>query len=108
MKFHARFGHYHETQIPLNGRELTYVPFLAQLLVAGSTPELHRIDLSEGKFQEPIQTSLESINSTDLSSRHGLVACGGSNGFLSCIDIRQKTPIRELDISHILERVRKL
>jgi ribosome biogenesis protein ENP2 len=40
--FHARFGSYHKTRVPRFGRDLAYAPFAAELLVAGSAPEVGR------------------------------------------------------------------
>lgn len=120
MKFHARFGHYHETRIPLSGRVLCYVPFLAHLLLAGDSAELHRLDLCEGKFLEPVCTELESVNACgthyvdlvmylnvplDLSLAHGLVCCAGSDGSLQCIDVRQKTCVGSLNVAQVLQKV---
>ena len=62
VKLHARFGYYYETRIPICGRVVTYVPFLAHLMIAGSSTEVHRLDLSEGRFLQPLVTQLTSIN----------------------------------------------
>lgn len=33
----------------------------------------------------------------DESPVHGLVACGGEDGFLECFDLRQKTPVGRIN-----------
>ena len=40
--FHARFGAYYSTRVPVFGRDLAYAPFSADLLVVGSASEVYR------------------------------------------------------------------
>jgi hypothetical protein len=49
------------------GRDLAYVPASAELLVVGSSPELYRLNLEEGRFMNPLTSRSNAIN-----------ACGGS------------------------------
>jgi len=37
---HARFGSYYKLRVPRFGRDIAYAPFTAELLVAGSAPEV--------------------------------------------------------------------
>ncbi|KAK9809324.1 hypothetical protein WJX73_004781 [Symbiochloris irregularis] len=91
--FHARFGAYHKTRVPAYGRDLAYAPFSAELLVVGSSPEVYRLNLSEGRFLSPLQTKSPAVNACGLSPVHGLLACAGETGLLECFDARAKAPV---------------
>ena len=103
---------------------MTYIPFSAHLAIVGSATVMHRLDLSEGKFLEPLQTGLDSINAcgkhlstiktlaesggrvrSDLSHAHGLLCCAGSDGHVECLDPRQRAAAGSLDVSSALEKV---
>eukprot|EP00878_Enallax_costatus_P035276 GHUV01039292.1.p1 GENE.GHUV01039292.1~~GHUV01039292.1.p1 ORF type:complete len:189 (+),score=7.13 GHUV01039292.1:683-1249(+) len=62
VSFHARFGTYFKTRTPRQGRDLAYAPFTAELLVVGSAPEVYRINLSEGRFMQPLPSKSMGIN----------------------------------------------
>lgn len=66
------------TSLPRFGRDLTYAPFLAELLIAGSSPEVYRMSLEEGRFMTPLTCRSPSVNACgeplvkekDVSSSH--------------------------------------
>lgn len=62
VSFHARFGAYFRTRTPRQGRDLAYAPFTAELLVAGSAPEVWRLSLAEGRFMSPLPAKSPGIN----------------------------------------------
>lgn len=53
---------------------MTYVPFMANLLVVGNSPEIFRLDLCEGRFYAPLTTK-----SSQLS------ACGKDQLCMECL-----------------------
>lgn len=61
---HARFGSYYKLRVPRFGRDIAYAPFTAELLVAGSAPEVYRINLEEGRFMLPLPSRSPAINAT--------------------------------------------
>ncbi|KAL6760351.1 WD40-repeat-containing domain protein [Haematococcus lacustris] len=91
--FHARFGSYHKTRVPRAGRDLAYCPFTAELLVAGSAPEVWRISLAEGRYMTPLPCRSPAINATGLSPVTGLLAVAGEDGQLECFDLRARTSL---------------
>ncbi|MEW5309813.1 MAG: hypothetical protein WDW38_001668 [Sanguina aurantia] len=95
--FHARFGGYTKTRVPKFGRDLTYAPFLAELLIAGSSPEVYRMSLEEGRFMTPLTCRSPSVNACGISPTHGLFACAGDDGVLECFDLRQRKAAGYLD-----------
>jgi ribosome biogenesis protein ENP2 len=42
VQFHARYGAHFRTRVPRFGRDLAYAPESADLLIAGSAPEIYR------------------------------------------------------------------
>eukprot|EP00197_Chlamydomonas_leiostraca_P004092 CAMPEP_0202871522 /NCGR_PEP_ID=MMETSP1391-20130828/18922_1 /ASSEMBLY_ACC=CAM_ASM_000867 /TAXON_ID=1034604 /ORGANISM="Chlamydomonas leiostraca, Strain SAG 11-49" /LENGTH=663 /DNA_ID=CAMNT_0049552351 /DNA_START=89 /DNA_END=2076 /DNA_ORIENTATION=- len=91
--FHARFGSYHKTRVPRFGRDLAYAPFAAELLVAGSAPEVWRLSLEEGRFMAPLPCRSPAVNALGISPVHGLVAAAGEDGQLECFDPRARTSV---------------
>lgn len=95
--FHARFGAYYKTRVPKFGRDLAYCPFSAELLVAGSAPEVYRLNLAEGRFLAPLQCRSPGVNACGISPAHGLLACAGEDGGLECFDLRARDSLGRLD-----------
>eukprot|EP00392_Amoebophrya_sp_AT5.2_P003640 g3645.t1 len=80
IEFHAQYGLHHKLRVPKFSRCLSYHPESCVLFAAGSTEEVFRLDLEQGTFLTPLQSSkLESVNQTSLSGRMPLLACGGQS-----------------------------
>lgn len=90
---HAKFGSYFSTRIPRMGRDLCYDRWSCDLLLSASSPEVYRLNLEQGHFLAPLTTQSPGINVLGRSPGHGLIACGGEDGFLECFDLRQKTSV---------------
>ncbi|CAI5975740.1 unnamed protein product [Closterium sp. NIES-64] len=95
--FHAKFGAYFKTRIPRMGRGLAYDPASCDLLLAASSPEIYRINLEQGQFQQSLQSRSPAVNVIGRSPSHGLVACGGEDGALECFDNRQASAVSRID-----------
>lgn len=46
--------------------------------MACSGPDLYRVDLSEGRFNEPLHTAAPAVNAVGVAPAHGLVAIAGT------------------------------
>lgn len=90
---HAKFGSYFSTRIPRMGRDLCYDRWSCDLLLAASSPEVYRLNLEQGRFLAPLTTQSPGINVLGRSPVHGLIACGGEDGFVECFDLRQKASV---------------
>jgi ribosome biogenesis protein ENP2 len=90
LEFHTRMGKLHTTRVPKAGRDLAYLPHLAQLIVGGSAPEIWRLSLYEGRFLPPLRTVIDGVNALGVCPAHGMVAAGGAGGLLECWDAREK------------------
>ncbi|CAI7855413.1 unnamed protein product [Closterium sp. NIES-53] len=95
--FHAKFGAYFKTRIPRMGRGLAYDPASCDLLLAASSPEIYRINLEQGQFQQSLQSRSPAVNVIGRSPSHGLIACGGEDGALECFDNRQASAVSRID-----------
>lgn len=92
-----RYGTHYKMRFPKQGRDLAYLPFLADLAVVGSAPEIYRLSLSEGRFMTPVPSKSPAINACGFSPEHGLFGCAGEDGVLECFDMRTKASVGSLD-----------
>lgn len=61
------------------------------------TPQVYRLNLSEGRFLAPLATRSPAANACGISPAHGLLACAGEDGGLECFDLRQRSSLGWLD-----------
>lgn len=99
LAFHTRMGKHYVTRIPKAGRDLAYLPHLAEIAVAGSAPEIWRFSLSEGRFLTPLPATAAAVNALGVSPVHGMMAAAGDDGVLECFDVRAAKAIGHLDVS---------
>jgi len=110
ISFHAPYGKHHSLRVPKFGRCLSYVGDSCELMVgcAGSEGEIYCLDLSEGRWADPIQTSssdTDSIPGTtcfSLNPRHMMLAAGYEDGGMEMFDLRDKSSLDLLNIPSIL------
>lgn len=95
--FHAKYGKHHSLRIPRMGRNLTYDCWSCDLLCAASSPDLYRINLEQGRFLSSLATQSPALNVVSRSKVHGLVACGGDDGYVECFDTRTKPSIGRIN-----------
>lgn len=94
---HAKYGSHYSLRIPRMGRDMAYDSWSCDLICAASSPDLYRINLEQGRFLSPLNTQSPSINVVSRSKVHGLVACGGEDGFVECFDMRSNSSIGRID-----------
>lgn len=97
VALHARYGKHFTVRFPTQGRDLTYLPFLADLVVVGTGSEIFRLSLSEGRFLTPLASQSSGINASGYSPAHGLFAAAGEDGILECFDMRSRESVGALD-----------
>ncbi|XP_024029334.1 nucleolar protein 10 isoform X2 [Morus notabilis] len=95
--FHAKYGKHYSLRIPRMGRDITYDCWSCDLLCAASSPDVYRINLEQGQFLSSLATQSPALNVVSRSKVHGLVACGGDDGYVECFDIRTKPSIGRID-----------
>ena len=108
IEFHTSQGFYYRTRIPRFGRDLSYYPSSCDLYVASASPEVYRLNLQQGRFLNPLRTSLpdspaSSVNALEFNSAHGLLALGTSEGTLECWDPRSRSRVARIDLHSAIE-----
>jgi ribosome biogenesis protein ENP2 len=98
VEFHAKFGAYYKTRVPKAGRDMLLVPNTCDLVVGGSSSHLYRLNLEQGRFLAPFETSLPAVNSLVHSPELGLLLAGGEDGLLECWDPRCRRRASVLDV----------
>jgi len=91
VRFHAKFGNYYQTRTPRQGRDLAYSRNTGDLCVVGSSNEVWRLNLEQGRYLAPLESQCDELNVCGISPTHGLFAAGSANGELECFDLRQRT-----------------
>jgi ribosome biogenesis protein ENP2 len=98
LSVHARNGLHFRTFIPVEGRDITYIPCYNDVIVVGSTPTMHRFNMVSGRILAPLSTKANSINSCDYSVHTGLLGCAGAGGIFECHDFRKRGCLRFIDV----------
>ena len=90
IRFHAKFGNYYQTRTPKQGRDMVYSRNTGDLCVVGSSSEVWRLNLEQGRFLAPLESQCEEFNVCGISPTHGLFAAASADGELECFDLRQR------------------
>ena len=93
IEFHAQYGKHYKTRIPKFPRDMVYNAMNCDLIIASSCSELHRINLEEGRFLNPLQSASDTINTLVYNKHLNMVMNGGSDGLLELWDYRQREKI---------------
>ena len=100
INFHAKFGKYYSTRTPRQGRDMTYVRHTGDLLVVGSSSDVYRLNLEQGRFLNPMRAATsEGLNCVDVSREHGLIAVGTEDGTVECFDSRTREAVGTLRVT---------
>ena len=91
IRFHAKFGNYYQTRTPKQGRDVCYSDWTGDLCVVGSSNEVWRLNLEQGRFLQPLESRCDELNVCGISPTHGLFAAGSADGELECFDLRART-----------------
>eukprot|EP00730_Choanoeca_flexa_P017057 TRINITY_DN8164_c0_g1_i1.p1 TRINITY_DN8164_c0_g1~~TRINITY_DN8164_c0_g1_i1.p1 ORF type:complete len:720 (+),score=202.36 TRINITY_DN8164_c0_g1_i1:107-2266(+) len=99
IELHAAYGHHYRTRTPKCGRALRYNQETCDAYVVGSSPEIYRLNLDQGRFLKSWETAGPEINSVDINPFYGFVAAGTTQGFVETFDPRTRARVGMLDIS---------
>ena len=56
IEFHSQFGRHHTSRIPHFGRTIAYQRETCDLLAAGASEDVYRLNLEQGCFLTPLRT----------------------------------------------------
>lgn len=105
IDFHAQFGAYYKTRVPRAGRDMLYNPRNCDLCVCGSSNEIWRLNLEQGRFLAPLASpDAESFNVCDVNPAHGLLAFGTDAGTVECYDPRTRGRVAVLSATAAIPR----
>uniref|UniRef100_H3CIM1 Nucleolar protein 10 n=1 Tax=Tetraodon nigroviridis TaxID=99883 RepID=H3CIM1_TETNG len=97
VEFHSQQGHYYKTRIPKFGRDFSYHSPSCDLYFVGTSSEVFRLNLEQGKFLNSLQTDSVENNVCDINPVHYLFATGTSEGRVECWDPRDRNRVGVLD-----------
>ena len=102
VELHTPQGSLYKTRFPMFGRDMTYHPANCDLIVVGNGSEICRLNLDQGKFLKPYESSLPELTKCTINKDHHLIMVGGSNGVVECWDPRSKCQVGMLDCTRYL------
>ncbi|KAF9921788.1 hypothetical protein FBU30_008145 [Linnemannia zychae] len=93
IEFQAQGGLHFKTRIPKFGRSLTYHYPSCDLLVTGSSNEIYRLNLEQGRFLNSLVTDVDptggnGVNCGEINPAHLLYGCGTDAGTVEFWDLR--------------------
>ncbi|KAM9842055.1 nucleolar protein 10 [Aulostomus maculatus] len=97
VEFHSQHGHYYKTRIPKFGRAFSYHYPSCDLYFVGTSSEVYRLNLEQGRFLNSLQTDAVEHNACDINPVHHLFATGTSEGKVECWDPRVRNRVGILD-----------
>jgi hypothetical protein len=100
IEVHARYGFHYRTRVPKHCRAMAYHFPSCDLIVAGSSSELWRLNLDQGRFLTPYEVEHGSaVNAVEINPLHGLICAGTDAGYVECFDPRSRERAGALDVA---------
>ncbi|CEF64014.1 Nucleolar protein 10 [Strongyloides ratti] len=84
-------------RIPKFGRDMCFSRETSDLFIVGSGSDVFRLNLEEGKFMEPFNTTSDTLTCCKLNDDHQLFLCGTDDGKIFAFDHRDKSNVGILD-----------
>ncbi|GAB6029157.1 hypothetical protein CHUAL_004934 [Chamberlinius hualienensis] len=97
LELHGQGGRYYRVRIPKFGHDLVYHPASCDLVIAGATNEVFRLNLDQGKFLPSFMTDASSINVCRLNPQNDLLVFGTKEGKVEAWDPRSCERVGILD-----------
>ncbi|KAL2918623.1 Small ribosomal subunit biogenesis [Polyrhizophydium stewartii] len=104
IELHSQFGMHYKTRVPKFGRDIAYHYPSCDLMAVGSSSEVWRLNLEQGRFLSSLQTTMPAINVASICPAHQLFGFGGSNGVMEFWDPRDRKRIGVLDVGTAIAR----
>lgn len=101
VEFHAQFGAYFKTRVPRPARSMVYHARTCDLVVSGSSDEIWRLNLEQGRFLTSLRSAAgcTAYNVSDVNPVHGLLAFGSDTGVVECFDPRTRQSVAALPVA---------
>ncbi|KAI8922448.1 WD40-repeat-containing domain protein [Powellomyces hirtus] len=98
LELHTQFGLHYKTRVPKFGRALAYHYPTCDLMVAGASSEVWRLNLDQGRFLSGMVTDCPAVNVVHINPAHQLFGFGGEDGRLEFWHPRERRRIGALDV----------
>ena len=98
IEVHAQYGRHFNIRIPKFGRDMIYNKYSCDLLTCGTGNEVYRLNLCEGSFLKPFETSIDGINSLRYNSYLDILGFCGDMGKVEIWDNKTQNKINGLPI----------
>ncbi|KAI8818545.1 WD40-repeat-containing domain protein [Fimicolochytrium jonesii] len=99
IELHTQFGLHYKTRVPKFGRDMAYHYPSCDLMIAGASNEIWRLNLDQGRFMTSLVTDSPAINVMGINPAHQLFGFGGENGVLEFWHPRERRRLGTLDIA---------
>lgn len=96
VEFHAQYGRHYKTRVPKFPREICFNPHTSDLIVGGSSEDIWRLSLDEGKFLTPLTSDSTEINALDFNSYLNVLMAGGKSGIIETFDYRERSKVNKV------------
>jgi len=100
IEIHAQYGKHFSIRIPKFGRDMVYNKYNSEILSCGTGNEIYRLNLQEGSFLEPLKSEMNGINSIRVNPYLNILGVCGEEGKIEIWDVRSKSKVAHLPISH--------
>ncbi|XP_042875131.1 nucleolar protein 10-like [Penaeus japonicus] len=97
VEFHSQGGRWFRTRIPKFGRDFAYHYPSCDLYMAAAGSEIYRLNLSQGRFLNSLQTNSPGVNRCEFNKIHYLFTCGTEDGRIEAWDPRSRHRVGVLD-----------
>ncbi|KAJ3084993.1 Nucleolar protein 10, partial [Physocladia obscura] len=99
VEFHSQYGMHYKTRIPKFGRDLAYCHPTCDTFFCGSSSEIYRLNLDQGRFLTPFATSGPAHNTIKINQAHGLIGIGGEDGNIEFWHPTNRKNLARLDVA---------
>lgn len=98
IEIHAQYGKHFKIRIPKYGRDICYHRSSCDLFAVGNSNEIFRLNLFEGSFLKPFESSAEAINAVSVNYNLELLGVAGEKGVVELWDLKDKKKLVGLPI----------
>eukprot|EP00003_Mantamonas_plastica_P029512 TRINITY_DN699_c0_g1_i3.p1 TRINITY_DN699_c0_g1~~TRINITY_DN699_c0_g1_i3.p1 ORF type:complete len:423 (-),score=144.80 TRINITY_DN699_c0_g1_i3:85-1353(-) len=95
----VQYGRHHLLRVPRFCRDMAYYAGTCDLFVVGDASEIYRLNLDQGRFLEPFETSMSDINVCGMNKGLRCLGVGGADGIVELWDPRQRKRAPMLNVS---------
>jgi ribosome biogenesis protein ENP2 len=98
IEIHAQYGKHFKLRIPKYGRDIIYHKSSCDLFTVGSSNEIYRLNLFDGQFMNPFESSANSINACAINYNLELLGVAGESGIVELWDLKDKKKVNGLPV----------